>query len=256
MTEATFARPTYESVQQEAKGPGVDEWRRADKLRSDLRELYRSLSEDDRYALEYKSETAWAKYEETKAQVEKLAPEARSKMLKSADSLERMSIPTPEGEGLITKDVGKLMLTASERGRIEGLVNRSEKAAGRGPSGFKVRPQEILKGEYARGLAEGGPGGGATVRAVYELARDWGVDIHAIVDEHRKAHHHSALEDAIAASHRANLVGRAVPEPPFKKGSTSLTSGARGPGSSASNAPRASAPRGKKQMLPKRNRHW
>lgn len=250
MTETTI--PTYESVQQEAKGPGVDEWRRADKLRSSLTELYRELSEDDRYAPEYKSETAWAKYEETKAQVEKLAPEARTKMLRSADSLERMSIPTPEGEGIYTKDVSKLMLTASERGRIEGLINRSEKAAG--GSGFKVRLQDLLKGEYARGLEEGGPGGGATVRAVYELARDWGVDFHAIVDEHRKAHHHEALEKAEAARYRANLIGRAVPEPPFKKGATSLTGGARGPG--RSNSPRAFVPRENRQMLPKKSRHW
>jgi hypothetical protein len=247
MTEAV--NPIYESIQQSAKGPGTYEWRQIDKARSDLSALYRSLAEDERYAPEYKSETAWAKYEETKAQVERLAPEARQKMLKSADSLERLSIPTPEGEGIYTKDVSKLMLTASERGRIEGLINRSEKAAG--GSGFKARPQDLLKGEYVRGLEEGGPGGGATVRAVYELARDWGLDIHTIVDEHRKAHHHGALEDAEAARYRANLVDRVVPEPPFKKGS-----GAPLRKGSYSNAPIAFAPREKKQLLSKRNRHW
>jgi hypothetical protein len=44
---------TYESVQGDARGPGVEEWRQVDRARSDLTELYRSLSEDDRYALEY-----------------------------------------------------------------------------------------------------------------------------------------------------------------------------------------------------------
>ncbi len=137
---------SYENIQQSAKGPGADEWREVDKARSDLSALYRNLSEDERYAPEYKAETAWAKYEETKAQVERLAPEARQKMLKSAEGLERLSIPTPEGEGLITKDTNKLLLTAHERSRLEGLIARSEKAADKGP--FKANPAAILKTAY------------------------------------------------------------------------------------------------------------
>jgi hypothetical protein len=46
-------RSTYKSVQGAARGPGVEEWRQVDRARSDLTELYRSLSEDDRYAPEY-----------------------------------------------------------------------------------------------------------------------------------------------------------------------------------------------------------
>jgi len=209
-------RQSYESVQSEARGPGVEEWRQVDKARSDLAELYNNLREDDRYAPEYKAETAWARYEETRAQVERLAPEARQKMLKGAEGLERMSIPTPESEGLITKDTDKLLLTAHERSRLEGLINRAEKAADKGP--FKASPIDLLKAEYKRGLDQGGPGGGATVRAAYELARDWGLDIHQIVDAHRKDHHRGALEDAQAARMRADMVGRTVPQPPFKRG--------------------------------------
>jgi hypothetical protein len=209
-------RQSYEDVQREAKGPGVEEWKQADKARADLTDLYRNLSEDERYTPEYKAETAWARYEETRARVEQLAPEAREKRLKSAESLERLSIPTPEGEGLITRDTNKLLLTAHERSRIEGLIARSEKAAEKGP--FKANPTDILKTAYEQGLNEGGPSGGATVRAVYELARDWDLDIHAIVDKHRKPHHHGALEDAHAAWMQAQMIGRSVPEPPFKKG--------------------------------------
>src|SRR5215211_672191 len=176
-------RQSYESVQSEARGPGVEEWRQVDKARSDLAELYNNLREDDRYAPEYKAETAWARYEETRAQVERLAPEARQKMLKSAGGLERMSIPTPEHEGLYTSDTDKLLLTAHERSRLEGLLGR-QRQSGKGP--FKANPMDILKNAYEQGLDQGGPGGGATVRAVYELARDWGLDIDAIVDAHRK----------------------------------------------------------------------
>jgi hypothetical protein len=245
MTEAV--NPTYESVQQAAKGPGVDEWRQVDKARSDLADLYRSLSEDDRYAPEYKAETAWQRYEETKARVEKLAPEARQKMLRSAEGLERLSIPVPEGEGLITKDTDKLLLTAHERSRLEGLVDRAEKAAEKGP--WKASPLAILSREYERGLDEGGPGGGATVRAVYGLARDLGLEIETVVDKHRKPRHQGALEDAQRARMRADMIGRTVPEPPFKRGG-----GTPGVGT-YSGAPKAAfMPREKGMLFAPKNR--
>ena len=204
--------PSYEHLQQEAKGPGVEEWKRTDKLRAELSATYQSLKDDERYAPEYKSETAWAKYEETRAQVEQLAPEARQKMLRSAEVLERQSIPVPEGEGLIIRDTDKLLLTAHERGRIEGLINRAEKSA-KGP--FKADPMDVLKSAYEQGLEQGGPGGGATVRAVIQLARDWGLDINAMVDAHRKPYHHEALENAQKARIRADMVGKTVSKPPF-----------------------------------------
>jgi hypothetical protein len=212
----TPLKQSYESVQESARGAGVEEWKRADKLRADLSATYQALREDARYTEEHKAETAWKRYEETKAEVEQLAPEAREKMLRSAEGLERMSIPTPEGEGLITKDTNKLLLTAHERSRIEGLLSRAKEIGG--SSGFAQKPHAILSREYERGLNEGGPGGGATVRAVYGLARDWGLDINAIVDAHRKAHHRGALEDAEAARMRAEMIGRHVSEPPFKRG--------------------------------------
>jgi hypothetical protein len=244
---------TYESIQQSAKGPGSDEWRQVDKARSDLSALYRSLAEDERYAPEYKAETAWAKYEATRTQVEELAPEARQKMIRSAESLERLSIPTPEGESLITKDTNKLLLTAHERSRIEGLLSRAKEVGG--PSGFAQKPHAILSREYERGLNEGGPSGGATVRAVYGLARDWGLDIDAIVDGHRKAHHHGALEDAQATRMRAEMIGRSVPEPPFKRGGG--TPPRRNLGTH-SGAPKAFVPKAVpgQQLFKKRNRHW
>jgi hypothetical protein len=209
----------YESIKQEAKGPGTDEWRQVDKARSELSELYRNLQEDERYAPEYKSERAWQEYEKTKAKIEQLAPEARQKMLKSAESLERVSIPMPEGEGLRTKDTNKLLLVASERSRLEALLNRAEKASEKGP--FKANPTDILKTAYEQALDEGGPGGGATVRAVVGLARDYDLDVDEIVDKHRKPHHHEALENAQRHRIQADMVGRYLPTPPFSKRSGS-----------------------------------
>src|ERR671921_2020950 len=116
-------------------------------------------------------------------------------MLKSAESLERMSIPRPEGESLLTEDTDRLLLTSHERSRIEGLMDRSREAAKKGPFGEQP-PTDILKREYERGLDEGGPQGGATVRAVVGLVRDRGLDIGQVVDGRRRDFHRGCLEDA------------------------------------------------------------
>src|SRR5687768_1186854 len=62
MTE-TPLRQSYDDVQREAKGPGVEEWRQADHARENLSELYTSLRDDPRFTEEHKAETAWARYE-------------------------------------------------------------------------------------------------------------------------------------------------------------------------------------------------
>jgi hypothetical protein len=219
-------RQSYEDIQETAKGPGVAEWREVDKLRTALSSLYQSLKEDERYAEAYKSERAWDAYERTKARIEELAPAATEKMLRSAEGLERMSIPTPAGESLITQDTNKLLLTAHERSRIEKLLERAEKASGKAP--FRVKPDDILANEYARGLSQGGPGGGATVRAVVEVARDYGLDINSVVDAYRKDLHHGALQDAQQARLRANMVSRSVRQPPFPTPGAPQTTGAHG----------------------------
>jgi hypothetical protein len=242
-------RQSYEDIQETAKGPGVEEWREVDKLRTNLSATYQTLKEDERYAEVYKSERAWAEYEKSRAEVEELAPAAREKMLRSAETLERMSIPVPEHQGLITKDTDKLLLTAHERSRLEDLINRAEQQA-RGP--FKVKPVDILAREYERGLHEGGPGGGATVRAVYELARDWGLDIDAIVGAHRKPRHHGALEDAQQARRHAQMVSRSVPQPPFPH--PERISQERGRAGTYGSAQKAFIPREQGILFPPKNR--
>jgi hypothetical protein len=76
---------------------------------------------------------------------------------------------------------------------------------------------DILKAEYARGLDEGGPGGGATVRAIYQLCRDYGYDLYRVVDGRRRDVHHGALEDAGKARMRVLMVSGSVPKPPFER---------------------------------------
>jgi hypothetical protein len=138
-------------------------------------------------------------------------------MLKSVESMERMSIPKPEGESLLTQDVSKLLLTSHERTRIEGLISRSQEVASKVP--FKAQnPTDILKREYEHGLDEGGPSGGATVRSAVGIVRDRGLDLGAVVDGRRRDFHRSALEDALSKRVWADMIGSSVPKPPSKGG--------------------------------------
>ena len=57
MTESI--NPTYEDIQSQAKGSGVEEWKRADKARADLTEFYRTLQDDPRISDLARSEKAW-----------------------------------------------------------------------------------------------------------------------------------------------------------------------------------------------------
>ncbi len=183
------------------------------------------------YSEEHKAKTAWEEYDKARHKTAELAPLARQKMQRSAESAETLSIPVPEGEPLHTKDTNKALLTATERTRLQGLLDRAEKA-GRGP--FKQSPTEVLQREYERGLREGGPSGGAVVRAVYELCRDFGYDLDGIVDTHRQKRHREWLKDAASKRQQALLVGGQVPQPPFphpnepRQASSVGTYGARG----------------------------
>lgn len=220
---------SYESIQADAKGAGTSEWRTVDKERGALSGLYRSLAEDATRSDEYKAERAQEAYEKTRERIEKLAPEARKKMLKSAENMERMSIPRPEGEHLNTSDAERLLLTAHERTRIEGLMNRSKEAAGKSPFGGQP-PAAILKREYENGLDEGGPSGGAKARAVVGLVRDLGLDLDSVVDGRRTDHHRSCQADAQAALRRADMVSKHVPEPPASLNKGSGEAGSPGVG--------------------------
>ena len=46
---------SYGSIQDSARGAGVEEWRQIDKLRADLSATYQSLREDPRYSEQYKA---------------------------------------------------------------------------------------------------------------------------------------------------------------------------------------------------------
>ena len=119
----------------------------------------------------------------------------------------------PESESLTTTNTKKLLLTQGEQSRIYRHLDC--RASVRGP--LKRSPMQVLNEEYARGLQICGPQGGAICRAVYEIARDTGADLDAVVDAHRRDSHRRALEDAHSAEMRLQLVGKSVSKPPFPR---------------------------------------
>jgi hypothetical protein len=225
MTEAI--KPTYEGIQQEAKGPGVEEWKSADKARASLPEFYRELQDDPRITDLVRSEKAWERYEATKAQVEAESTRARELSERSARTAERQSIPMPDGESLITTDKDKLLLTQGEHSRINRLIDRK---SSRATQATPFSPSKLLKEEFARGREIGGMQGGAICRAVTEIARDAGQDIHSIVDEYRKPYQRQALEDAQEARMRQQLIGKTVSKPPFPRPEQLMAQGGKGVG--------------------------
>ena len=212
MTEAI--NPNYEDIQSQAKGPGTEVWKNADRARAGLREYYAHLGADPRLSDLARSEQAWQRYEAVKAQVEADSAKAKELSERSARTAERQSIPMPEGESVITSDKDKLLLTQGEHYRINRLIDRKSSRATKATP-FKLA--NLLKAEYARGVEVGGVQGGAICRAVVEVARDAGEDIHRIVDAHRRDSHRRALEDAQSAEMRLQLIGKSVSQPPFPR---------------------------------------
>ena len=206
---------TYEQLRDSATGPPGEAWQRADREEANLRTLYRELKEDPRYTEEHKAATAWQRYEATREKIAADKAKAREGLEKQARTGEHFSFPMPEGESLITSDTSKLLASQNEASRIVRKLERLENRSG--PGQFKTKPVEVLRSEYQRGLEIGGVQGGAICRGVLEAADELGMDRHQVVDGFRKQSHRNSLEDAERAVMRSGLIGKQIPEPPFKR---------------------------------------
>jgi hypothetical protein len=206
---------TYEQLRDSATGPPGEAWQRADREEANLRTLYNTLKEDPRYTEEHKAEKAWGAYEAAKEKIAADKAKAREGLEKQARSGERFSIPMPQGEHVLTADPQKLLLSQNEASRVVRKLERLENRSG--PGQFKPTPAEVLKSEYQRGLEVGGIQGGAVCRGVLSAADERGVDQSTLVNDFRNERHHKALSDAERASMLTQLIGKQIPEPPFKR---------------------------------------
>jgi hypothetical protein len=225
--DAELAKPVQQSsppVSSQGRAPSTNSGetlaREVQATRRDLIRQYESLDSDEKYADEYKAEQAWAAYDKARPLLEEKASAAREKLLESAQRLEEQSIPFPASQSLRTNDVQILALTQGERARIVERLSYEHpnitrmKAAGKNvPASAEARPTNVLREEYSRGLDIGGPQGGAICRAVVGLAEDRGMNVHDLVDEHRRPWQRDYLGDAQEARIQARSIYSRVPLP-------------------------------------------
>jgi len=208
---------SYEQLRDSSSGQIGDAWKRADRMESELRGYYRQLKEDPRYTEEHKAVQAWQRYDRDAEKITTARERSRNLLEDSARAYQRQSLPFPDGQGAITTDNDRIIMTQNEASRIVRKVDRLVSSA-RGP--MKPDRVGILRSEYEKGLEIGGPMGGAICRAVISAADEYGVDEDSIVDSFRSERHKGLVESAQRNAIMLQSIGKAIPEPPFKRPGT------------------------------------
>ena len=201
----------YEQMRDQESGSAGQAWREADRQESELRNLYESLREDNRYTEEHKEQQAWGAFLAAQEKIVAGRQQARESLQKQARSAERFSVPLPKGVSHQAKDASELLAAQNEAGRIVRKVERQQE----GP--ISPGKDEALKGEYGRGLELGGVEGAAICRGVLGAAEERGVPVDAVVDGYRKDHHRESLERAQLSERMAASIGKRIKEPPFPR---------------------------------------
>jgi hypothetical protein len=105
-------------------------WLKGDQAERMLRFRYERLQEDTDLTPEAKSRRAEELYEEQRIGIESKKQAAREALVKAAKSMEKNSVPRPQGEALSSTDPTKLLLDQNEAGRIVRTIERRKDAPG------------------------------------------------------------------------------------------------------------------------------
>ncbi len=203
----------YEQIRDQESGPAGQAWREADRQESELRNLYESLREDNRYTEEHKSRQAWDAWISKKDAILEGRKQAKETLQKQARSAERYSVPLPKDASSVVKDATELTAIQHEASRIKEKVQRLQETNPLS-GGDKAEP---LRAEYGRGMELGGVEGAAICRGTLSAAEDLGVPVDSVVDSFRKDHHRESQERAQAANQSAFTIGTRIKEPPFPR---------------------------------------
>jgi hypothetical protein len=208
-------RPSYEQLRDSATGQAGAAWISADAEEAKLRQLYRELEDDPRYTPEHKASLAWRAYDEAKDSITASRAKARDLLEEQARTAERQSLPFPDGEGPLTQDANKVLITQNESSRI---VRRLDRLGDKGPFPSAETKLRMLREEYSKGLEIGGVHGGSICRGVLSAAEELGIDEHSVVDEFRKERHRQSYARAERSLQLASFIGKKADslEPPFK----------------------------------------
>jgi hypothetical protein len=206
----TPLRPSYDDVQREARGPGVAEWRKADKARDDLSATYQSLRDDPRYTEEHKASQMWAAYESESERIQAAGEKARELLEREAKGHEMMAMPRPKGENIFSLSTEKLLAAQNEAARIVRTMERRQSA----PGPFKPNTASVLKEEYARGIDTGGAEGTAICKGALMAADELGISAEEFLNDLRTPEQMEALDKAERCRRMAFSIPNNVPRPP------------------------------------------
>jgi hypothetical protein len=206
--------PSYEQLRDSTTGQAGAAWISADAEEAKLRELYTSLKADPRYTQEHKASLAWSAFDEAKDSITASRAKARDLLEEQSRTAERQSLPFPDGEGPLTQDANKVLITQNEALRI---VRKLDRLGDKGPFPSAETKLRMLREEYSKGLEIGGVHGGSICRGVLSAAEELGVDENSVVDEFRKERHRESYARAEHAMQLASFIGKNVGslEPPF-----------------------------------------
>jgi hypothetical protein len=238
---------SYEDLRGSARGEAGELCKAADREEANLGKYYEQLQDDPRFTEEYRADLAWNRYNKAKEKIVEGRTKAGEQLASDATIYHRQSLPFPAGEGPITNDSSKILITQNEAQRISRKLTRLQESAG---AAGRFRPDitSSLREEYERGLEVGGTMGGALCRAVLSVADEYGVEVDRVVDAYRKPRHRELIERAQHAEYLQNYLGKRVSEPPFAKPASERARitgiGTRNPESSSADSEAGSEPSG------------
>jgi hypothetical protein len=241
---------SYEELRDSARGEAASLWKAADREEEALTNYYEALADDPRFTDEYRSTLAWQRYHDAKEKIVGGRQKASEQLAANAATYHRQSLPMPGGEGPITQDALKILITQNETQRISRKLARLQEA----PGPFRPDITSALRQEYERGLEVGGTMGGALCRAALAVCDEQGIDPDAVVDGFRRDRHRELVERAQHAEHQQMYLSKRLKEPPFSKpASEKARIAGFGEGATlptAEHTPEPSGPRRAKRLFP------
>ena len=244
-SEATYSwSESYEQLREsvpnnEARAAWLDH----DRRQAYLAETYRSLKNDPRYTVEHKASEMWAAYERESRRIQAAGEKARELLERDAKGRETMAMPRPKGENITNLSTERLLAAQNEAARIIRKTQRLQNV----PGPFKQNTADVLREEYAHGMAASGVEGVAICKGALMAAGELGISEDEFLNGLRTPEQLEELDKARRFRRMAQSIGKSIPEPPLTHPVTGQPS--TGPG-------KLFIPRGRAQHTVNPVSHW
>jgi hypothetical protein len=195
-------------------------WLDHDRRQANLAETYRSLKDDSRYTEEHKASEMWAVYARESGLIKAAGEKARELLVQDAKGRETMAMPRPKGENVTNLSVERLLASQNEAACIVRKTQRFQSA----PGSFKQNTADVLKEEYAHGMAAGGAEGVAICKGALMAAGELGISEDEFLNGLRTPEQLEELDKARRYRRMAQSIGKSIPEPPLAHPATGRAS--------------------------------